>query len=69
MVGFTDKQTSVAFVINHLLRKDTVAADEEDDKVNAHHHVGEDGTAVGHDAVVHHGVPVLTGQNLKRQNI
>ena len=51
---------------NHsdVLRKDTVTADEEDDKVNAHHHVGEDGPSVRHDAVVHHSVPVLPGEDL-----
>ena len=47
-----------------VLRKDTVTADEEDDKVNAHHHVGEDGPSVRHDAVVHHSVPVLPGEDL-----
>lgn len=47
--------------------KDTVATDEEDDKVNANHHVGEDGASVGHDAVVHDGIPVFSGQNLERQ--
>jgi len=47
-----------------VVRKDTVTADEEDDEVDADHHVGEDGPAVRHDAVVHHGVPVLTRQDL-----
>lgn len=50
---------------NRRQGKDTVAADKENDKVNAHHHVGEDGTAVCHDAVVHDSVPVFSCQNLK----
>lgn len=48
-------------------RKDTVAADKENDKVNAHHHVGEDGPSISHNAVVHDSVPVFSGQNLCRQ--
>ena len=47
--------------------KDTVTADEENDEVNADHHVGEDGSSVRHDAVVHHSVPVLSGQDLKTE--
>lgn len=46
-------------------KKDTVAADKEDDKVDAHHHVGEDGPSVSHNAIIHHSVPVFSCQNLK----
>lgn len=49
--------------------KDTVTTDEEDDKVNAHDHVWEDGSSVRHDAVIHHGVPVLSGEDLHRRTI
>lgn len=45
-------------------RKDTVAADKENDKVNAHHHVGEDGPSISHNAIVHDSIPVFSGQNL-----
>lgn len=45
--------------------EDTVTADEEDDEVDAHHHVGEDRAAVRHDAVVHDGVPVFSGEDLQ----
>lgn len=48
-------------------RKDTVAADEENDKVNAHHHVGEDGPSISHNAIVHDSIPVFSGQNLCAQ--
>lgn len=51
------------------LGKDTVTADKEDDKVDAHHHVGEDRPSIRHDAVVHHGVPVLSSENLRRGTI
>lgn len=51
------------------LEKDTVTTDKEDDKVNAHHHVGEDRPSVCHNAVVHHSVPVLSGENLQRSTI
>lgn len=51
------------------LEKDTVTTDEEDDEVNAHHHVGEDGTSVRHDAVVHHSVPVLSSEDLRGKTI
>lgn len=44
--------------------KDTVTADEEDDKVDADDHAGEHGAAIRHDAIVHHHVPVLTCQDL-----
>lgn len=47
--------------------KDTVTTDKEDDKVNAHHHVGEDGASISHDAVVHHSVPVFSSEDLKAQ--
>lgn len=53
----------------HTLQKDTVTAHEEDDKVNANHHVGEYRPSVRHNAVVHHGVPVLSGENLHRRTI
>ena len=55
--------------VDGLLEKDTVTTHEEDDKVHAHHHVGEDGPPVGHDAVVHHSIPVLSCENLQRQTI
>lgn len=45
-------------------KKDTVTTDKEDDKVNAHNHVGEDRPSVRHNAVVHHSVPVLSGEDL-----
>lgn len=44
--------------------KDTVAANEEDDEVNADDHAGEDGAAICHNAVVHHHIPVLACQDL-----
>lgn len=47
--------------------KDTVAANEEDDKVDADDHPGKDGAAVRHDAVVHHHVPVLACQDLRHE--
>lgn len=46
------------------MAKDTVTADKKDDKVNAHHHVGEDGPSVCHDPIVHHSVPVLSREDL-----
>lgn len=49
-------------------KKDTVATDKEDDKINAHHHVGEDGPSVSHNAIVHDGIPVLSCQNLGKTN-
>lgn len=55
-------------VLDNFSEKDTVTADEEDDEVNAHHHVGEDGPPVGHDAVVHDGVPVFSREDLKPQS-
>lgn len=44
--------------------KDTVTADEEDDKVHADDHPWKHRAAVRHDAIIHHHVPVLTCQDL-----
>ena len=38
--------------------------DKQDDEVNADEHPGVGWAAVGHDPVVHHGVPVLSCQHL-----
>jgi len=48
-------------------REDTVTTDKEDDEVNADHHVGEDRPPVGHNAVVHHSVPVLSSEDLQKK--
>lgn len=50
-------------------KKDTVTADKQNDKVNAHHHVGEDRPSIRHDAIVHHSIPVFSCQNLERSVI
>lgn len=49
----------------HGQTKDTVTTNKEDDKVNADHHVGKDGPSIGHDAIIHHGVPVLSSEDLQ----
>jgi len=48
--------------------KDTVTTDKEDDKVNANHHVREDGPSICHDAIVHNSVPVLSSEDLQQNN-
>lgn len=45
--------------------KDTVANNEKNDKVDADNHVGEDRATIGHDAIIHHRVPVLSCKNLQ----
>lgn len=45
--------------------KDTVAADEEDDEVDADQHSWEKGATIGHDTIVHDHVPILTCQDLR----
>lgn len=45
-------------------QRDTIATDEKDDEINTHEHPGVGRSPVGHDPVVHHGVPVFTGQDL-----
>ena len=44
---------------------DTVAADEQDDEIDADEHPWIGRAAVGQDPVVHHGIPVLTCQHLE----
>lgn len=53
---------------NQITAKDTVTTDEEDDEVNAHHHVGEDWPSICHDAIIHHSVPVLSSEDLQQNN-
>jgi len=47
------------------MAEDTVSADEEDDEVKAHNHPRRGRASVRHDAIVHHSVPVFSGQDLK----
>lgn len=47
------------------LFQDTIAADKEDDEVDADEDAGHGGSSVSHDAIVHDGIPVLTCQNLR----
>lgn len=49
----------------YLKQKDTVTANKEDDKVNAHDHVWEYWSPIGHDAIVHDSIPVLSSKNLQ----
>lgn len=44
--------------------KDTVAADEENDEIDAHQHPWEEGAAISHDTIIHDHIPVLTRQDL-----
>lgn len=44
--------------------EDTVAADEENDEIDAHQHPWEEGATVSHDPIIHDHVPVLTCQDL-----
>lgn len=44
--------------------KDTVAADEENDEIDAHQHPWEEGATISHDTIIHDHVPVLTRQDL-----
>lgn len=46
--------------------KDTISTDKKDDEVDADQDTRHAGSFMSHDAVIHHGVPVLTSQNLKR---
>ncbi len=50
------------------MQQDTVSADEEDDEVDADQHAGEGRSTVRHDTIIHHGVPVLSCQDLWRNN-
>lgn len=50
-------------------KKDTVTTNKEDDKVNADHHVGKDWPSIGHNAIIHHSVPVLSGKDLQRKAV
>lgn len=43
---------------------DTVAADEENDEIDAHQHPWEEGAAIGHDTIIHDHIPVLARQDL-----
>lgn len=45
--------------------KDTVAADEEDDEVDADQYSRKDWSSISHDAIVHHSVPVLACEDLR----
>ena len=47
------------------VREDTVSTDEEDDEVKAHNHPRGRRAPVRHDAIVHHSVPIFSGQDLK----
>lgn len=49
---------------NLRLGKDTVAANEEDNKVETDDDANFADTAIGSDSIVHHHVPVLTRQDL-----
>lgn len=44
--------------------QDTVSTDEEDDEINADHHSRGCWTAIRHDPIVHHRIPVFSCQNL-----
>ena len=44
--------------------KDTVATYEEKHKVETHNDPNTANTPIGADSIVHHHIPVLTGQNL-----
>lgn len=48
--------------------KDTVTTNEEDDEVDADDHPRRRRAAIGHNAIIHHGVPVLPCQDLRGQN-
>lgn len=48
----------------HLYLKDTVTADEEDDKVEADDHAREVWASISRDPVIHHNIPVLSCENL-----
>ena len=50
--------------LNQWLGKDTVATDEEDNKVEADNDANLADTAICSDSIVHHHVPVLTCQDL-----
>lgn len=50
---------------NRCLWQDTVSTDKEDDEVEAHNHPAGWRTSVGHDSIVHDGVPVFSRQDLK----
>lgn len=63
--SWDDIYTELGFKVV-LEKKDTVTTDKEDDEVHANHHVREDRPAIRHDAVIHHGVPVLSGENLQQ---
>lgn len=55
---------------NHIvlvIPKDTVATDEKDNEVDADNHSRRGWTSVGHDAIIHHRIPVFTCQDLRRQ--
>jgi len=48
------------------LKEDTVPEEREDDEVDGGEHPSAD-APLGLDPVVHHGVPVLAGQDLRRE--
>ncbi|TNN59701.1 hypothetical protein EYF80_030072 [Liparis tanakae] len=55
-----------AFSCSSSLKEDTVPEEREDDEVDGGEHPSAD-APLGLDPVVHHGVPVLAGQNLRRE--
>lgn len=48
----------------HILFKDTVSTDKEDNEVDADENTRHARSSVSHDAIVHDSVPVLTRQDL-----
>lgn len=46
-------------------KKDTVTADKKNDEVDTNDHVGENGSSVCHDTIIHNWVPVLSSKNLQ----
>ena len=53
--------------VSNLVQKDTVTTNEEYDVIDAHNHTEGADPSVRLNAVVHHLVPILAGQDLKQQ--
>lgn len=64
----TEKQNEAATTEPLVSLKDTVTTNEEDDEVDTDDHPRRGRAAVGHNAVIHHGVPVFPCQDLRGQN-